>query len=151
MTFGHGVVGVCDRGHGFCVGRVQTYMNHDIIKAVETMTAALVEGDLDRVMASYEPSATIFFEPGVAVSDAAEQRSLFAALAGMGATFSYPHGHEAWTEGDLGIHIAPWTMSGRAPDGSIVEQQGLSIAVLRRQASGSWLMVLDNPHGGRLL
>ncbi|MES0883117.1 helix-turn-helix domain-containing protein [Roseibium sp. SCP14] len=37
------------------------------------------------------------------------------------------------------------------PEGNSIKGEGLSIAVLRRQADGSWKMVIDNPHGSRLL
>jgi ketosteroid isomerase-like protein len=42
-------------------------------------------------------------------------------------------------------------MTGKSPDGQEIKQSGLSVAVLRRQADGGWKMVIDNPHGGRLL
>jgi len=35
--------------------------------------------------------------------------------------------------------------------GNEIGQSGLSIAVLRRQADGSWKMVIDNPHGSHLM
>ena len=53
--------------------------------------------------------------------------------------------------GDLAMHIAPWTMKGATPDGSIIEDNGLSIAIFRRQSDGGWKMVIDNPFGADLL
>jgi len=38
-------------------------------------------------------------------------------------------------------------MVGTLPDGSKIEQNGLSVATLRKQPDGSWLMIQDNPHG----
>jgi ketosteroid isomerase-like protein len=38
-------------------------------------------------------------------------------------------------------------MAGTAPDGSAVTASGLSVAVLRRQPEGRWLMVIDHPFG----
>jgi ketosteroid isomerase-like protein len=38
-------------------------------------------------------------------------------------------------------------MTGVAPDGSAIAGGGLSVAVLRRQAGGKWLIVIDNPFG----
>jgi ketosteroid isomerase-like protein len=49
------------------------------------------------------------------------------------------------------MHVAPWVMIGQAPDGTEVSQQGLSVAVLRKQADGRWLMVLDNPNAQALM
>ena len=42
-------------------------------------------------------------------------------------------------------------MKGKTPDGQGIEQSGLSVAILRKQADGEWLMVIDNPHGQHLL
>lgn len=53
--------------------------------------------------------------------------------------------------GDVAVHFAPWTMTGTDPRGNPLIQKGLSVAVLRRHADGRWLMVIDNPHGQRLL
>ncbi|HEY8877091.1 MAG TPA: hypothetical protein VIN03_05980 [Roseateles sp.] len=53
--------------------------------------------------------------------------------------------------GDLSLHIAPWEMTGTTPGGQVIEQRGLSVAVLRRSFEGNWLLVLDNPFGDRLL
>ena len=42
-------------------------------------------------------------------------------------------------------------MRATAPDGTKIQERGLSVAVLRRQPDGQWLMVIDNPHGQHLL
>lgn len=121
-----------------------------VIKAVETMTAAFHEGDIDGVMASYEKEATIAFEPGTPIVERAAQREKFLQAFSINPRFEYD-GHEVFVSGDTAVHIAPWTMTGAAPDGTSVEQSGLSVAVLRRQAEGQWLIVIDDPHGQRLL
>jgi ketosteroid isomerase-like protein len=68
----------------------------------------------------------------------------------MNPIFTYS-GHEVYISGDIATHIAPWTMVGEMPDGSKIEQSGLSIAVLRKQADGNWLMIQDNPNGAFLM
>ena len=55
------------------------------------------------------------------------------------------------TTGDIAVHIAPWTMSGTAPDGTPIVDSGLSVATLRRQVDDSWKIMLDNPFGARLI
>jgi len=90
-------------------------------------------------------------EPEAPVSDAAQLEQMFAGMAAMGPEFTYPAGHEVIVSGDIAVHIAPWTMTAQSPDGQTVEQSGLSVAVLRKQPDGGWKMVIDNPHGGRLL
>lgn len=121
------------------------------LAAIETMTTAFQNKDLSGVMASYESPATIVFEPGVPVSDPAQIEQMFGGMALIDPVFEYPAGHEVIVNGDIAMHIAPWSMTGKTPDGQSIAQSGLSVAVLRRQSDGSWKMVIDNPHGGQLL
>ncbi|WP_438498976.1 hypothetical protein [Alteromonas australica] len=48
------------------------------------------------------------------------------------------------------MHISPWSMKGKTPDGQEVKQSGLSVAILRRQKDGDWKMIIDNPYASRL-
>lgn len=122
----------------------------DVRAVVERMTEAFHNSDIEGVMASYEDKATVLFEPDSPVSDPAVIREMFQGLFTMKPHFSYS-GHEVVVTGDTAVHFAPWTMTGKSPDGADIKQSGLSVAVLRKQADGSWLMVIDNPHGQRLL
>lgn len=117
---------------------------------IERMTSAFQDGDIDTVMASYEAGASIVFEPGKPVSNADVARQMFTGMAAIKPKFKYS-GHEVVVTGDIAVHFSPWEMTATAPDGTPVKQSGLSVAVLRKQANGTWLMVVDNPHGQRLL
>jgi len=114
------------------------------------MTDAFHDGDIEKVMASYEENSTIMFEPGKPVSDPQQLREGFKVFFAASPSFKYS-GHEVFIENDIAMHITPWTMTGKAPDGTIIKQSGLSVAVLRRQSDGNWLMVIDNPHGQNLM
>jgi ketosteroid isomerase-like protein len=59
--------------------------------------------------------------------------------------------HDVVQADDIAVHSSTWTMAGRTPDGHPIEQSGFSVVVLRRQADGRWLMVIDNPFGDLLL
>jgi ketosteroid isomerase-like protein len=122
----------------------------NVITLIEKMTTSFETGDIDTVMQTYEPSQSIAFEPGNPVSDSTLARELFHQFRSISPKFTYS-GHEVIVEGDLAVHIAPWTMTGTDPEGKPVSGEGLSIAVLRRQADGSWKMVIDNPYGSRLI
>lgn len=121
-----------------------------VLNTVKTMTASLEAGDMTRLMATYEPGAAVLFEPGQAVTDAQVSESIFKEMAALNPDVTYT-GHEIYIAGDIAIHIAPWSLTGQAPDGTQVEQAGLSVAVLRQQPDGEWKLVIDNPHGARLL
>ncbi|QFT34600.1 DUF4440 domain-containing protein [Roseibium porphyridii] len=122
----------------------------NVLSLIETMTSSFEKGDIDTVMQTYEADQSIVFEPGEPVSDGATARQIFEQVRSVSPKFSYS-GHEVIVQGDLAVHIAPWKMTGTDPEGGDVTGEGLSVAVLRRQPDGSWKMVIDNPHGSRLL
>jgi ketosteroid isomerase-like protein len=49
--------------------------------------------------------------------------------------------------GDTAVLSGQWKLTGRGPDGTAMEMTGRSVEVLRRQADGTWLFVLDHPFG----
>ncbi len=122
----------------------------NVLNLIEKMTSSFEKGDIDTVMQTYEVDQSIVFDPGQPVSDSATARQIFEQIRSVSPEFSYA-GHEVIVQGDLAVHIAPWKMTGTDPEGRDVTGEGLSVAVLRRQPDGSWKMVIDNPHGGRLL
>ena len=122
----------------------------NVLAVIERMTEAFQKSDIDGVMSSYENKAAIAFEPGNPVSGPAVLREIFQSMFAMNPRFDYS-GHEVVVVGDLAVHLAPWTMRGTSPDGAEISQSGLTVAVLRKQADGRWLMVIDNPHGQRLM
>ena len=124
---------------------------HNVPAAIHHMTSSFQAGDIAQVMASYEEPATVVFEPDAPVSDASALEQMFTGMSAVNPVFDYAAGHEVIVNGDIALHIAPWTMSGQSPDGQAISQSGLSVAVLRKQTDGGWKMVIDNPHGGRLL
>lgn len=121
-----------------------------VLQAIEKMTIAFESKDIDAVMACYEKNATIVFEPEKPVSDSTQLRMMFEEMSKLNPKFTYS-GHEVFIAGDIATHIAPWQMTATAPDGTTIQQSGLSVAILRKQANGQWLMVIDNPHGQFLM
>lgn len=117
---------------------------------VDTMTSAFNGGNIAGVMGTYEPAAVVVSEPGVSVSGTEALRAMFAGFIAAKARFTFL-GHDIVQAGDLAVHLTPWRMTGVAPDGSAMAADGLSIAVLRRQTDGRWLMVIDHPFGDFLL
>lgn len=127
-----------------------TKEQQNVMKTIMKMTSSFENKDIDGVMSTYESNSTIVFEPGVAVTNRAEQRELFMGFIAMRPEFTYGD-HEVFVNGDIAIHLTPWNMVGKTPDGSELNIGGLSIAVLRKQRNGEWLMVFDDPYGSHLL
>jgi ketosteroid isomerase-like protein len=121
-----------------------------VMNAILDMTTAFHKKDIERVMASYEKNAVIVFEPEKPVDDPEGMRQGFFRFFAVNPKFEYS-GHEVFVIGELAVHFAPWIMSGKTPDGVEIKQSGLSVAVLRKQTNGKWLMLFDNPFGQHLL
>lgn len=117
-----------------------------VLRAVQQMTDAFHRKDIKGVMDSYEPNALVVFDPQHPIQDAEALKARFVQSFGISPKFEYS-GHEVFVNGNIGVHVAPWTMTATAPDGTPIKQTGLSIAVLRQQMDGKWLMVFDDPHG----
>jgi len=121
-----------------------------IVSTILTMTDAFQKGDIPAILRTYEPGAVVVGEPGKPLTGEAALRAMFAAFIAVKPEFTYS-GHDVVIADDLALHLSPWQMNGVAPDGTAVRHKGLSVAVLRRQADGRWLMVIDQPYGDALL
>jgi ketosteroid isomerase-like protein len=121
-----------------------------ILSTIDAMTDAFHQGHIDGIMRTYEPGAVVVGEPGAPISGTPALRAMFAGFIAAKAHFTFL-GHEVIQAADLALHLTPWRMTGVAPDGTALAASGLSVAVLRRQQDGNWLMVIDNPYGDALL
>jgi uncharacterized protein (TIGR02246 family) len=121
-----------------------------ILSTIDAMTAAFHQGDIDGIMRTYEPGAVVVGEPAKPISGTPALRAMFAGFIAAKAHFTFL-GHEVFQADDLALHLTPWRMAGVAPDGTAMEARGLSVAVLRRQPDGRWLLVIDDPYGDVLL
>lgn len=127
-----------------------TTEQNEVMKVILDMTEAFHKKDLKGVLASYEPNAVIVFAPETPSSGVDTISEGFKKFFAVNPKFEYS-GHEVFLNGNLAMHFAPWTMTGKTPDGNEIKQSGLSVVVLRKQASGKWLMVFDNPFGQHLM
>lgn len=108
--------------------------------------AAFNSGNVDALMALYEPNATFVPQPGQAVQgqDAIRQALLqFVAVKGtleLRDVFTV-HGH------GIALVRGEWKLTGAGPDGKPIEMTGKSVEVLRQQPNGEWLYAVDHPFG----
>jgi uncharacterized protein (TIGR02246 family) len=104
-------------------------------------------GDVDGLMALYEPDAV--FEPqlGTVLRGDDAIRAALTAFAAMRPTIEYTGEADCVIVDDIAIVANTWTVTGRLPDGGTHREAGLSADVLRRQPDGSWLILIDQPRG----
>ena len=109
-------------------------------------SAALNSGNLDALVALYEPQATLTPEPGHVVTGAQAIREALSAFVALKPTLTLEVKTLAQT-GDIALTSARWTLSGTGPDGNQTTMSGYSVEVSRRQPDGTWLFVIDTPWG----
>jgi len=102
-------------------------------------------GDLDGVMALYEPEATFRPEPGRSVGGTAAIREAMQGFLALGPNLTIESKALGRT-GDIALTTSRWSLEGTGPDGP-VRLSGQSVEVARRQSDGSWLYVVDTPWG----
>ena len=117
-----------------------------VLNTISKMVDAFEKKDIDGVLAAYEPNAIVMFEPQKPVTGHDALRQAFSAFVTFNPQYTFGE-HEVYIAGNIATHITPWKMKGEAPDGTVIQQKGLSVAILRKQANGNWLMIQDNPHG----
>ena len=121
-----------------------------ILGHINSMTEAFEAGDIPGVLRHYESEAVVVGAPGAPESGKEALTALFQRFIAVSPKFTF-HDHEVIEAGDIALHATRWTMTGKAPDGTAIEDGGLSLAVLRKQPDGKWLMVIDNPYGNHVM
>jgi uncharacterized protein (TIGR02246 family) len=117
---------------------------------IETTNAAVAVGDIDGVLATYEPNAVLVGQTGMPVTGTLALREAFKQFIALNPKIVMVSQYVIQA-GDIALHSYTWKMSGKTPDNSPIEQSGFSVVVLRKQPDGSWLIVIDNPFGDHLL
>jgi uncharacterized protein (TIGR02246 family) len=113
---------------------------------IERFSELLAAGDLESMVALYEPDATFAPQAGASVSG---RDAIRAALSGFLAVKPRMTGQieKVLRAGDTALVANRWTLSGTAPDGQPVSMGATSADVLRRRPDGSWGIVIDDPWG----
>jgi uncharacterized protein (TIGR02246 family) len=107
---------------------------------------ALNAGNVDALVALYEPGASLTPSPGQRVNGHAAIRDALAQFIGARARMSIVPKVLAQA-GDVALVSARWEVSMTGPDGKPAQLSGQSVEVLRRQANGDWLFAIDEPFG----
>jgi uncharacterized protein (TIGR02246 family) len=104
-------------------------------------------GDIEALMALYEPDATLIPQPGVVAEGTAAIRDALVWFLDRRGQITLDT-KLVVTVGDLAYLSNRWSLAGGTmPDGSPAELGATTAEVARRQADGSWLYVIDNAWG----
>ena len=105
-----------------------------------------IAGDMDALLALYEPNAVLVPQPGQVVHGHAAIRASLAGFIAMKGTFRMQPPKTIRAD-DVAIVFASWTLDAKAPDVGRLPVEMDRAAVGRRHADGRWLFAIDSPFG----
>ena len=117
------------------------------VEAIEKCAEMIQAGDIDGLVQLYDPDVVIMMEPGNVQSGLAALREFFAPIVALKPKMKFTRLSLLEADGVAQLSYL-WEMTATAPDGSVIEQGGVSSDVVRRRPDGSWAVIVDNPNGG---
>jgi uncharacterized protein (TIGR02246 family) len=116
----------------------------------EDMNSAFAEafnaGNIDDLVALYEPGAVLVPRPGQVVEGIQAIRAALQELLALKGQMQSENQY-ALVQGDIALLRAKVHVVGTGPDGNQIEINNHTAEVVRRQPDGSWLYILDHPYG----
>jgi uncharacterized protein (TIGR02246 family) len=114
---------------------------------IDTLFAqALNAGDLEGLVALYEPQASLMPMPGSVVCGTAAIRDALAGFLAAEPSITLTARTLAQS-GDVALVTAQWRLALTDQDGKPATMNGQSVEVVRRQPGGHWLFAIDFPFG----
>ncbi len=108
---------------------------------------AFSAGDLEALVALYEPEATLVPQSGQSATGREAIRGALQGLLNLCGEFRVEVKSVVETA-DLALVRSDWSLIGTAPGGCLVNLTGRASEVVRRQPDGTWLYIIDNPFAG---
>jgi len=104
--------------------------------------------DLEAAVALYEPNAVFVLGTGESVTGHVAIREALIPFMSL-ETFDFTTETKAFlnAEQDIALVRGTWAATAKGPDGQLVEMAGKNLEVVRRQADGTWLYMIDHPQG----
>lgn len=103
-------------------------------------------GDLDGLVALYEPAGVLVRDDGTPAAGAAAIRGELAGIVALRPRITMHVVRVIEAGGDLAVLSNDWRASATAPDGSALALAGRATEVVRRQADGTWRFAFDDPY-----
>ena len=113
----------------------------------ELFSKHFAAADKEAILSLYEADATFLPQPGLTVSGTQALREALGGFLALNGELKMQPARVLQAN-DIALLFSRWTLKGTGPDGNAVELSGHTSDVVRRQADGTWLMVIDNPYGG---
>ena len=115
-------------------------------KQCDDLFARHVEaGDVDAVVALYEPKACLVLEGGRVARGSRAIRKAITAFAAMKPKLKMNVVRIVKAGDDVAVLYNDWTHSATGPDGTSFTDRGKATEIVRRQRNGTWKFVVDDP------
>lgn len=103
-------------------------------------------GDVEGIVALYEPGATFVPQDGPPIAGHEQIRAAIAGFAAMKPKIRMHVAKVVAAGDDVAVLYNDWQMTVSGADGKPVEVTGKATEIVRRQSDGSWRFILDDPY-----
>lgn len=103
-------------------------------------------GDVDGLVALYEPTATLVRQDRTAAVGTEAIRQELSGIVGAKLQIIM-NVFRVLGSGDVAVLYNDWNATGTDRDGKRIELSGRAVEVVRRQADGTWRFAIDDPDG----
>lgn len=112
----------------------------------ELFAQALAARDVDAILSLYEPEAILSSQPGQVLSGHAAIREALTGYLAQKPKFIL-QSRRVIQCGDIALLHSRWAITETDVGGKTIEYEIKPALVVRRQADGTWKVVIDNPGG----
>ena len=116
------------------------------IDVITRLVTAVNACDLESAVALFEPGASFVIKPGLVVNGTRGIRQALEGFMALKPTLTIDS-QQVVQAGDVAQYCARWNLRGIDPLGTDMQLGGRSSSILRQQADGRWLFLVDNPWG----
>jgi uncharacterized protein (TIGR02246 family) len=106
---------------------------------------AFNSGQVDALLALYEPDATLVAQPGQVVTGKEQIREAYTQFLALKARINVTP-KRVLAGRDVALAWNTWALTGTGPDGQPISLGGDTTEILRRQPDGTWLFAVDDPY-----
>jgi ketosteroid isomerase-like protein len=103
-------------------------------------------GDLSTLLKLYDDQSVLVAEPGKPVQGLENIKQALMGFLALKLPIQLTV-RRTYENGDVGLCVADWSISGKGPDGKDVKLGGTSAEVVRKTSAGNWVYVIDSPYG----
>ena len=123
----------------------QNFDRTDPNEADDYFLEAVRNGDVKTAMTCFDPEAIYIDKDGNTITGFTNIEKVVANLCKMKPDIKVYEHQMAPVGNDMMYWLDKWTMKATGPDGKPFEMKGASANMMRRNADGHWLWLVDNP------